>query len=617
MDINTFLLSCAEAKEAEVFASDVSGDDLGSWQEDQRGLVWQDWGLADRREERAAAPEWTVTGSLEQETHIIERGWYEPSAGLVITANLYRPHHATGAAMVYLCGHHPDQKVWYQDHARRLAQLGFTTLIVDTVQHGEVPGTHHGMHGHGAFHWVSRGYSPAAVEAWAAVRGFDLLGARPEVDPDRIGVTGHSGGGAVSWWAAVLEPRIRAVVTSSGTLGEASQLADRTVDTHCDCYFPTNPRGTGMTRLLALVAPRPVLVLAPRFDLWCEFESAVAMAERLGDWYAARTGEQWPLEVFGFNAEHTYTAESRRRAFGWLVRHVRDADSDDAGDADGDDAGGVDRGGPADDPSDIDGVRLAADQLRVLGPDQIPDGAANATVQDWLIPPRPEAPHAPATLADLVVQRCFAFTDLASPLSARISRRYWRRDTEFFDLRYDAEPGWPVEAVLRRPRRSTGPVTVTLLDRESPRPSNATVTAAELTLAVRGTGRTAWHPGRDWHLRRSAAMLGRPIGAMRVVDVVRGLRAHRELFGTQTFTLLARREMAFPALLAALLDPRVTALQLTDLPRSLDLDDHDSERSDADGLTVLPQAEITGLLRIADVGDILEAVGSRAEITLN
>src|SRR5699024_5785380 len=116
---------------------------------------------------------------------------------------------------------------------------------------------------------------------------------------------------------------------------------------------------------------------------------------------------------------------------------------------------------------------------------------------------------------------------------------------------------WPVAATLARPRESThvaaADTAVSLLDRETPRQRAVPVTEATLTLAVRGTGPTGWHPQQDWHLRRATAMLGRTIGAMRVVDVVRGLAAHHELFGGETFTLVAGREMAFPALLAALL----------------------------------------------------------------
>ncbi|MFW6599076.1 acetylxylan esterase [Propionibacteriaceae bacterium Y2011] len=627
MDINAFLRSLAETREAAGPGGPDTGSDMGRWQEEQRTRLWQRWGLAHRRDERKNPPRWVVTGTVEgpgtdrDAAHTIELGWFEASPGLVITANLYRPRAdlASGAAMLYVCGHSPTQKIQYQDHARRLAQLGFTTLIMDTVEYGEVPGVHRGTHREGAFNWISRGYSPVAAEGWTAVRGFDLLAGLDEVDPDRIGITGHSGGGAVSWWAATLEPRIRAVVSSTGTVGEVSHVTHRTIDVHCDCYFPVNPLGESIASVYALVAPRPMLVLAPRFDLYCEYESVVSVTDRLVDWYAAGTGNQWPLEVFGFDAGHSYSPESRRRAFGWLTRHVRDVDTiaTDAGpDGTAEPEGTVE-------PADIDGVRLAGDQLRVFGTQPPPDGAANATLQDWLTPARPPAPADPERLAAEIRETCFGFTSLTADTRPRISRRLRRQSDEVFNFTFEPEPGWPLEAVLNRPEgtKPTADTTVFLLDRASHRPFlNPSVPDAGavplLTLAVRGTGRTTWHPQADWHLRRAAAMLGRPFGAMRVLDVLRGLQAHRALFGTVPLTLVARREMAFPALLAALLDPAVTALRLAGLPRSIDLRDDDAEQSDEDG-TYLPQAEVSMLLRIADVDDILRAVRTRATVELS
>lgn len=610
MDIDTFFQHCAIAREARPLPDRIDAD-VSIWQHRQRELLWHRWGLDHRRPERVEAPQWHITATVDQDTHTIECGWFEPSPGLVVTANLYRPagEISTGAGMLYLCGHSPGQKVNYQDHPRRLAQLGFTTLILDTLQYGEVPGLHHGQHGHGAFHWISRGYSPAAAEGWIAVRGYDLLCSLDAVDGDRIGVTGNSGGGAVSWWAAALEPRLRAVVTSTGTVGEASHLVHRTLDNHCDCYFPVNPNADAIASIYALVAPRPTLVLAPRFDLWCEYESVVATVEQLGDWYAARTGGGvWPLEVFGFDAEHTYTPASRRRAFGWLTEHLRDTGT----------AAGELLDEPTQ-PADIDGVRLPAERLRVFV-DQPAPPADNGTVQDWLLEARDPAPQDPVELASQIIDTCFAFASFDIDTGARITRRYWRGDTELFNLEYEPEPGWALEAMLRRPREvdwsEAQPTRVTLLDRESPRVLQSTVSEPELTLAVRGTGRTAWHPRRDWHIRRAAALLGRPLGAMRVLDVVRGLEAHRVLFGEATFTLVARRELAFPALLAALLDPTVARLQLADLPETLDLADPEAERLDGDGHPYVPQTEISLILRIADVDDILRAVRTRAVVDL-
>ena len=56
--------------------------------------------------------------------------------------------------------------------------------------------------------------------AWAAMRAVDYLYTLPEVDREKIGITGHSRNGKQSLLAAAFDERIGAVVGSSGTTGE-------------------------------------------------------------------------------------------------------------------------------------------------------------------------------------------------------------------------------------------------------------------------------------------------------------------------------------------------------------------------------------------------------------
>ncbi|OYN88640.1 alpha/beta hydrolase [Parenemella sanctibonifatiensis] len=602
MDVDDYFRTLGHDRAIGALPGPPAGTSPQAWREQRRDQVWQDWGLAARRPERDLPPAWHVTGAVDQGSHVVERGWFEASPGLVITANLYRPAagHASGAGMLYFCGHSPAQKIHYQDHPRRLAQLGFTTLIVDTLQYGEIPGKHHGLHRFGEFWWVSRGYSPAAAEAWVAVRAYDLLVSQG-IDSSRIGVTGHSGGGAVSWWAAVLEPRIAAVVTSTGTVSEISHLDHRTLDSHCDCYFPVNPRGEAIAALYSLVAPRPTLILAPRFDLWCAYGAVVATRDKLADHHAGHSREPWPLEVFGFEAEHEYTPASRRRAFGWLTQYVRDG------------------GAPAPElPADIDGVRLPEEDLRVFGGGaQPPRHAANETAAAWLTDAEPVEGLTPDEVAQRVWDTCFGFAEDRPPAGGvRIERRYWRAGTEFLDFSHEPEPGWRVEATLRRPLPDPGdraeatgqPLRVYADHRAVDRLSKDPVTEPTLQLAVRGSGRSAWHPARDWHVRRAAVLLGRPLAAMRALDILRGLQAYAEVAGQPAGVhLYAGREMAVPALLAAVLEPSVTTLEVTDLPASMQLSDQELAEQGSAGA----QPEVGGLLRVADVDDLLTTLKDR------
>ena len=144
-----------------------------------------------------------ITGTLERPNYRIEKVVFESMPGLYVTGNFYLPRGAVGPhpTILYLCGHAPGPagaKANYQDRAAWFASNGYCCLILDTLEFGEVPGIHHGIHDLNRWHWLSLGYTPAGTEVWNAIRALDYLDTRPEADKSRIGVTGISGGGAIT-----------------------------------------------------------------------------------------------------------------------------------------------------------------------------------------------------------------------------------------------------------------------------------------------------------------------------------------------------------------------------------------------------------------------------------
>lgn len=230
----------------------------------------------------------TKTGEIEAHGVVVEMIHFQSKPGLYVTANLYRPKEPAGAkrrklpAIVYVCGHsskgRDGNKTAFQDHGFWFANNGYVCIVLDTLQLGEIPGVHHGTYGrpwghltswgvkdaekmknHNRFWWHSIGYSPAAVECWNGIRAIDYLCTRPEVDPDKIGVTGISGGGAATFWIAAADERVKVAVPVSGMADLEFYVKQKGVNGHCDCMFLYNTYQWDWTTIAALVAPRPLL----------------------------------------------------------------------------------------------------------------------------------------------------------------------------------------------------------------------------------------------------------------------------------------------------------------------------------------------------------------------
>ena len=108
------------------------------------------------------------------------------------------------------------------------------------------------------------GRTPIGDRVWDMSRLIDWAIEHQGVDPSRIAITGNSGGGTVSLFAAACDTRISVAVpgcyfnTFAGSIGSII---------HCDCnYVPGILRLGEMHDVAGLIAPRPFLAVAGRDD---------------------------------------------------------------------------------------------------------------------------------------------------------------------------------------------------------------------------------------------------------------------------------------------------------------------------------------------------------------
>lgn len=275
----------------------------------------------------------TITGTVEHEEFTVQKLHFQSMPGLYVTGNLYIPKNLKekAPAIIYVCGHatvkkdgyNYGAKANYQHHPAWFARNGYVCLILDTVQLGELEGIHHGLHRYQRWWWQSRGYTPAGVEAWNGIRAIDYLQSLPEVDPERIGITGRSGGGITSWWVAALDERIKVAVPVAGITDLEDHVVNGCVADHCDCMYMCNTYQWDFSKLAALVAPRPLLISNTDRDIMFPLEGVFRVYRQVRKVYEQLgAGEHLALNIT--SGPHKDEQESRVHAFRWLNRYLYD-----------------------------------------------------------------------------------------------------------------------------------------------------------------------------------------------------------------------------------------------------------------------------------------------------
>ncbi len=541
----------------------------------------------------------TETGIIQRDGYRIEKLYYESLPGLYVPANLYIPDSITEPrpAILYLCGHAESQKAYYQEHPQKFARLGFVCLIIETIQLGEVRGVHHGVYDHGWFNWYSRGYTPAGVEVWNGIRGIDLLCERPEVDKERIGVTGNSGGGAQSWFIPAVDPRVKAVAASCGASTLEAQVSTQTIDWHCDCMTPVNTYGWDFQDIGALIAPRPFLIAQSEEDGYNQIESVRRLHSDLNKIYSLydRTANNRFVEYHG---GHGYQPVSRETISAFFLKELmgKDVTPEEAGDVD-----------------HSPGAQLSEQELKVYT-DGPPAGDRTTTIQDSFIklPGAPEITNEKelvafkdSVLAFLKEKTFGAFPVEKAPLSPRQEFNTLNR-AEYGSKIYSFVPeeGWRLKLDIRwnYPPDQHKPLLIVLRNPEEEKNESESFINGYIPegwnmafLEVRGVGEAGWPDDLQWHVRRASAWTGRTIASMQVYDLLRCLEFCRTLEGIDNtrIGIAARDGMGVVALYAALLDGNCSMLLLKNPPESQDV----TSRPNGRGIAT----EMLNCLRVTDV----------------
>jgi len=268
-----------------------------------------------------------VLSTLMRDGYAIERLTFQSRPGVRVTANLYRPEPVRGRCpgVLSVHGHWAWARMDPHVQARSigLAKLGYVVLCVDAFGSGEraaqpAPGTYHGGLT-GASLWPV-GTPLIGLQAHDNRRAVDYLVSRAEVDPDRLAVTGASGGGNQSLYAGATDERLAAVIPVCG-IG----TYDAYLTTAC-CVCEVNVGGAAFATtgdLLAMVAPRALLVVsatrdALQFSVGEAAKSVAAARERF-----RLLGQEAKIRHVAIDSGHDYNQPMREAMYGWVEKWLR------------------------------------------------------------------------------------------------------------------------------------------------------------------------------------------------------------------------------------------------------------------------------------------------------
>lgn len=287
-------------------------DDLASWEarakKIRQGILdGMQWDKMAKFENAPLNP--IVHSTREMDGYIVENIAIESFPGFFVTGNLYRPTREQDQYAAVLCphGHLQDKRFtdYIQYRCATLARMGAVVFAYDMVGYAESTQINHKM--------------PIALllQTWNSKRVLDYLLSRPDVDPERIGMTGGSGGGTQTFVLTAIDDRVKvsvpAVQVSAHFFGGCV----------CESGMPIHKSKTHQTNnveVAALCAPRPLLVISDGGD-WTSNTPRIEYPY-LQKVYALYNAEHKVENVHLAHERHDYGYNKRTAAYNFFAHHL-------------------------------------------------------------------------------------------------------------------------------------------------------------------------------------------------------------------------------------------------------------------------------------------------------
>lgn len=276
-----------------------------------------------------------ITGILKKDGYRVEKIIYESVPGYYVTGALFIPEGVKkkAPAIFYACGHSYEgfRVAIYQHIIINLVKKGFVVFTIDPMGQGEryeywdieedkprlTPDHEHSYAG---AQCLISGYSIARYFIWDAIRGIDYMLTRKEIDPNRIGMTGRSGGGNITAYLGAIDNRILAsapecYITSYEQLykSKGPQCAEQNL-------YQMISNGLDHPDFIEARAPKPTLIISTTRDFF-SIEGTRDSYKEAQSIYVAMGAEE-NLNMVEDDDKHTSTKKNREAMYSFFQKEL-------------------------------------------------------------------------------------------------------------------------------------------------------------------------------------------------------------------------------------------------------------------------------------------------------
>jgi hypothetical protein len=251
----------------------------------------------------------TIHSKKNMDGYTIENVFFESLPGVYVSGNLYKPLHVSGKIPAVLAphGHGKDPRFGEatQKRCATMARMGAVVFTYDMIGYADMQQCDHKI-------------APALkMQIINSIRSLDFLSQQPEVDKNKIAVSGESGGGTQTFILAALDNRVAVsvpvVMVSNYFFGGCT----------CESGMPIHVRpdhATTNVEIAACFAPKPMLLVSDGED-WTKFTPDLEFPhiQRIYDFFDAKSNVEnvhLPLE------KHDYGPSKRKAAYAFLAKNL-------------------------------------------------------------------------------------------------------------------------------------------------------------------------------------------------------------------------------------------------------------------------------------------------------